>query len=102
MGNDEDDAWRAFCDFVKHPHPHRDADPREPWEVITRPAKPKPKQTRKRKVTLTRALKQADKAGVLVSGATVKPDGSVALELGNKSNGASLNDDLNEWDSVKQ
>jgi hypothetical protein len=85
-----DDAWKAFCDFTKHPERH--GDPREPWEIAT--TKPKPKQTRQRKMTLVRALKQADKAGVKVGSATVKPDG-VMLELGETP------DPPNPWDSVQ-
>jgi hypothetical protein len=97
-----DEAWRAFCEFVKHPYPDR-LD-REPWEIHTAPRKAKP--IRKRKVTLARAMKQASKAGVSISGATVKPEGSVALELGhapNGSTGSTSNDgDFNEWDEVLQ
>jgi hypothetical protein len=86
-----DDAWKALCDFAKHPD--RPGDPREPWEIVTRT--PKPKQTRKRKVTLARALQEANKAGVSVSSATVKPDG-VVLELGETAP-----DQPNPWDSVQ-
>jgi hypothetical protein len=70
----------------------RQGDPREPWELVT--TKPKPKQTRKRKVTLARALQQAGKAGVSISSATVKPDG-VMLELGETP------DQPNPWDGVQ-
>jgi hypothetical protein len=85
-----DDAWKALCDFAKHPERH--GDPREPWEIVT--TKPKPKQTRKHRVTLARALRQADRAGVSVSSATVKPDG-VVLELGETP------DQSNPWDNVQ-
>jgi hypothetical protein len=93
------DAWKALCDFAKHPD--RGGDPREPWEVVTtpRPVNGNP-LTRKRRVTMERALKLAARAGVAVSGVIVKPDGSVTLELGSGSpNGEP---DVNEWDSVKQ
>jgi hypothetical protein len=85
-----DDAWRALCAFVKHPYP---ADDREPWDIVT--TKPKKKQTRKRKMTLARALKQATKAGVAVSNVVVKPDG-VELQLGETSN-----TQPNPWDKVQ-
>jgi hypothetical protein len=88
-----DDAWKALCRFARHPHD----DPREPWEVVT--TKRKPTQTRRRKVTLARALRQADRAGVPICGATVKADGSVALELGSSS---PRDEEFNEWDSVGQ
>jgi hypothetical protein len=87
MGND--DAWRALCAFVKHPYP---ADDREPWDIVT--TRPKPRKTRKRRMTLARALKQADKAGVAVSSAVVKTDG-VVLELGETST------QPNPWDKVQ-
>jgi hypothetical protein len=85
-----DTSWKAFCDFAAHPTRH--LDPREPWEVVT--SKRKPKQTRQRKVTLSRALQQAAKAGVSVSSATLKPDG-VVLQIGETP------EQPNPWDSVQ-
>lgn len=87
------DGWQALCAFVRHPYPD---DDREPWDIIT--TRPKPKQTRKRRMTLARALRQADKAGVSVSNVVVKPEG-VELQLGETppSNG---HDQVNEWDEV--
>jgi hypothetical protein len=86
-------AWKALCEFVKHPYPV-DHDPREPWEVTTTPPRPKTK-TRNRKMTLARAMKQATKAGLAVASATVKPDG-IELELG----GRPTSQEVNEWDAV--
>jgi hypothetical protein len=91
MGHDDDDSWRALCAFAKNPHGAD--DPREPWEFVT--TRPKPKQTRKRKMTLARALRQADKAGVAVRNAVVKPDG-VELQLSGETP-----DQPNPWDSVQ-
>ena len=51
------EAWAAFCAFARNPFPD---DDREPWEVIT--TRPKPKPTRKRRMTLARAMKQANRA----------------------------------------
>jgi hypothetical protein len=89
MGND-DEAWKALCAFARNPV--RSGDPREPWDVTTTP--PKPKSTRKRRMTLARAMKQADRAGVKVGSVVMKPDG-VTLELGEASN------QPNPWDSVQ-
>lgn len=52
---------------------------------------------RQRKPSLASAIKQAGKAGVNVAGATVKPDGSVALEFGETP----TSQEDNEWDDVK-
>jgi hypothetical protein len=95
MGKSDDDnaAWRAMVAFSKDPT--AEVDPRESWEIHT--VKPKQKQTRRRKMTLDRALKQASKAGVKVGTATVKPDG-VVLELGGKP--PIDDDEPNEWDAV--
>jgi hypothetical protein len=89
MSNDV--AWQALCAFAKNPQ--RNADPREPWEVVTRPATPK--KSRKPTVTLHRAMKQASKAGVAISGATINPDGSATLQFGEPQQQA------NPWDSVQ-
>ena len=85
-----DDAWRALCTFARHPYLQSDLD--EPWDIIT--TKPKPKQTRKRTITLARAMKQATKAGVSVRNAMLKPDG-VELQLGEPV------ETTNPWDSVQ-
>jgi hypothetical protein len=85
-----DNPWTALCNFVKHPYP---ADDRERWDIIT--TKPKPKQTRRRKMTLARAMKQATKAGVSVRQVMVKPEG-VELQLGE-----TVEITPNEWDSVQ-
>ena len=89
-----DEAWKAFCLFSRNPH--RDRDPREPWDVVTTP-RPKIK-TRKRRMTLARAMKQANRAGVAVQSVTVKSDG-VELQLGEA---ATPDHEVNEWDVVKQ
>jgi hypothetical protein len=93
-----DDPWTALCDFVKHPQCY--ADPREPWEVITTPRKTR--LTRKRRVTVARAMKQAAKAGVSVRDVIVKSDGSVALQLGEPVSANVEADITNEWDEVMQ
>ncbi len=90
MGNN-DQAWKSLCEFVKH----RPVDDPEPWEVTTVKPTVKPvKRTRKRKLTLDRAMRQASKAGIAVSSATLTPDG-VKLELGEATN------QTNPWDSVQ-
>jgi len=55
-------------------------------------APPKPKAKRKRKPTLTAAIAQARKAGLVPTGATVTAEG-VSLEFGN----ASPTNDLDQW-----
>jgi hypothetical protein len=84
-----DNPWTTLCSFARYPYP---ADDREPWDVVTTP-RPKTK-TRKRRMTLARALRQADKAGVSVSNAVIKPDG-VELQLGETVETG------NEWDTVQ-
>ena len=88
---DKPDPWAAFCAFAKHPY--RDQDPRERWDIATTPRLKI--KTRKRKMTLVRALKQATRAGLSVSEATIKPDG-VTLQLGEATP-----DQANPWDSVQ-
>lgn len=85
-------AWEAFCNFAKEPNYYK--DPRDMWEIADSLRPPK-KRTRKRKVTLDRAMKQASKAGVSVNGATITADGGVKLELGKDDVGP------NEWDSIQ-
>ena len=93
MSNDA--AWQALCAFAKNSIVR--GEPRvyleEPWEVTTSPAKPKIK-TRKVKVTLDRAMKQANKAGIAISGATINADGSATLHFGEPQQS-------NPWDSVQ-
>jgi hypothetical protein len=92
MGKSET-AWQAFCNFAKDPNYYK--DPREAWEIADT-LKPPKKQTRKRKMTLGRAMKQANKAGVAVNGATITADGGVKLELGEASQ-----IEVNPWDHVQ-
>lgn len=92
-----DDAWRAFIDFSKRGF--IPDDPRERWEIETFP--PKQKRTRKRRMTLARAMRQAREAGVAVSGATVNADGSVTLTFG-EAVSQSKNAASSEWDEVLQ
>ncbi|WP_441232574.1 hypothetical protein [Bradyrhizobium sp. 1200_D9_N1_1] len=73
-----DDAWRAFIEFSKRGFVP--GDDRERWDIETFP--PKQKRTRKRRMTLARAMQQANDAGVAVSSATVNADGSVTLTFG--------------------
>jgi hypothetical protein len=56
------------------------------------------KRSRKRRMTLARALRQADKAAVPVQAATLNADGSVRLELGDDGQNHRRH---NEWDDVK-
>lgn len=53
------------------------------------------RRTRKRRVTIDRAMRQAAKAGVSVSAATITADGGVTLSLGEGQA------DRNEWDDVR-
>ncbi len=76
--------------WAKYVFDSRSLDPREPWELTTR--KPKPKRTRK--PSLIRALKQANRAGVAVSGATI--DG-VSLEFGKRTNTAITENTIDNW-----
>ena len=56
---------------------------------------PAPVPRRQRKRSLTKALREAKKAGISVTGATLTADGSVSLSFGEaaKSNG----NELDEW-----
>jgi hypothetical protein len=63
-----------------------------------------PNRVRNRKPTLASAIRQARKAGIEVTGATVTKDG-VSLEFGNRAitgKASGVEDDFNEWDVVKQ
>jgi hypothetical protein len=99
MGNNKHDSpgWRALCAFAKNPNAYLYPDDPEPWEVITtKPPTKKLKRTRQRQLTLDRAMRQANKAGVAVKSATLTPDG-VKLDLGDQAN----SDQPNPWDSVQ-
>ncbi|MGY3490226.1 hypothetical protein ACVW1C_008109 [Bradyrhizobium sp. USDA 4011] len=94
MGS-SNDAWEAFCDFGKRGL--TDGEYRERWDIKTFP--PKKKRVRKRSVTLARAMRQANEAGLAVSSATLNADGSVTLTFGepvSRTGGQS-----NEWDTVQ-
>jgi hypothetical protein len=54
-----------------------------------------PNHTRKRRVTLDRAMRQAKKADVTVSAATLNADGSVTLSFGEDDH-----HDQNDWDTL--
>jgi hypothetical protein len=64
------------------------------------------KATRQRRPSLASAIKQASKAGAVIAGAVVKPDGSVALQFGKegcavvKPDG-SVTFEFNEWDRLQ-
>jgi hypothetical protein len=60
--------------------------------VCGRKAKP-----RKRPVTLDRAMRQAKKAAVAVSAATLNADGSVTLAFGENDQSQQQN---NDWDTL--
>jgi hypothetical protein len=85
------DPWGALCADAAFPYPDNDC---EPWDVICTPRKKI--KTRKRKVTLARALKQAGQAGIAIRNAMVTPNG-VELQLGE----AATSDQPNPWDSVQ-
>jgi hypothetical protein len=70
----------------------------EPWDFVP----DKKRRKRIRKPTLASALKAADKAGKAVAGATIKPDGSVALEFGNADAPICQAHNANPWDRVLQ
>lgn len=77
MGN-TDDAWQAFIAFSERGFvPGND---RERWEIETFP--PKQKRTRRPRMTLARAMRQASEAKIAVNSATVNADGSVTLTFG--------------------
>ena len=57
------------------------------------------KAPRKRRVTLARAMRQANKAEVAVSGATINVDGSITLTFGGPATGSTQ--EKNEWDTVQ-
>jgi hypothetical protein len=77
----------------------------DPW-VTYDPSPPfvrrTPKRVRNRKPTLASVIKEARKAGIDVTGATVTKDG-VSLEFGKRdiAGPAKVEDDFNEWDVVK-
>jgi hypothetical protein len=52
---------------------------------------------RRRSLTLSSALTQALKAGVIPVGATIAPDGSVSLEFGKRDGKDELKNDLDKW-----
>jgi hypothetical protein len=58
------------------------------------------KPRRPRKPTLTAALKQAGRAGAIVSGATMAADGSVQLTFGEPDAVKANGNDINAWDEV--
>ena len=58
----------------------------------------KRKRSRKRRVTLDRAMRQAKKAGMNVSAATLNADGSVKLEFGD--NDQNHHHQQNDWDTL--
>lgn len=60
------------------------------------------KRVRNRKPTLASAIRQAHRAGIDVTGATITNDG-VSLEFGKGAvDSAKVEDDPNEWDVVKK
>jgi hypothetical protein len=96
--------WQAYCAnraklaaSDNSPNIPSAATIRAIWDQILGPPEKKIK-TRKPKVTLDRVMKQANKAGIAVSGVTLHPDGSATLQFGEpqQSNGQP-----NPWDSVK-
>jgi hypothetical protein len=100
MIDDNDDAWQALIRFCANGCvPDHLLAQRAPWEIVTYP--PKRKLTRKRRVTLSRAMQQASKAGLAVNAATVNADGSITLSFGEtapQNQGATSS----EWDEVLQ
>jgi hypothetical protein len=85
-----DAAWRAFIEFVHNPEGRSCT---EPWDTPTVP-KTKPKTRRRRHITLERAMKEAEKAGIKPTSAKVTADG-VQFDL---TEHAANDDSQNEWD----
>ncbi|MCK1715120.1 MULTISPECIES: hypothetical protein [unclassified Bradyrhizobium] len=74
----DDTAWQALIRFVANGCiSDRDLESREPWDIETYP--PRPKRTRKRRMTLSRAMRQASEAGIAVGSVTINTDGSATL-----------------------
>jgi hypothetical protein len=73
------------------------ADEQSLREWINRPR-------RTRRISLRGAVAQAKRAGVPISGATVKPDGSYELNFGNVAGVEAASEDkaekINRWDEV--
>ena len=61
-------------------------------------AAPVRRRQRRRRYSLSAALRQAHKAALPVGGAEFKPDGSIALRFGEVG---STNVEHNEWDDVR-
>jgi hypothetical protein len=58
----------------------------------------KPRRERKRRITLDRALRQAARADIAVSAATINADGSVTLNFGDNDQSRQQNE--NDWDTL--
>jgi hypothetical protein len=58
------------------------------------------RRRRQRRPTLANALRQADRAGIVVAGVTLKSDGSIALAFG-KATSENSEVETNEWDTVQ-
>lgn len=91
MGKSET-PWQALCNFAADPNYYK--DPRETWEILETTKPPAKKRSRKRKMTLDRAMRQVDKAGLRIASATLTPEG-VKLELGE------VDQTANPWDSIQ-
>ena len=80
-----DKAWKAFCEFAKNPRSEYQLQEHleERWDVVLVAPKRKPKKLTRgpRKPTIAKAMRQATKAGVTPTGATINPDGGVTLEF---------------------
>jgi hypothetical protein len=70
-------------------------EPDDDEELVEPPVPVPPRRQRKRSPSLTKALSEAKRAGISVTGATFTADGSVSLSFGEamKSNG----NDLDQW-----
>ena len=74
----------------------------KPWEELHEPAPRKPPA--KRKPSLTRAIRQAEKAGGKVKQVSVGPDGTIVLKFAHNlddKHSPTIRSD-NEWDEVLQ
>jgi hypothetical protein len=91
--NSNDNKWQALCDFAKHGAGYF-ADPREPWDVFTRPSV----KQRHRKPSLARAKKQAAKAGLDVARFEITGTGISVVPASPDQGSTTIE---NPWDQVQ-
>ena len=97
MDSDEkicQEKWKAMCEVAKTGVGYWD-DPREEWDIPTRPAV-KTKTRRRKPMTLARAKKQAAKAGLEVAHYELGSGGTIKVILASPDQPSD-----NPWDSVQ-